>query len=230
MPLPLALLLAAAAIAVLVAVQVRHTRRVRVERRAVLDEVVALLSGAEVVQDGIGFPRVSGLLDGERVKVELVVDALAMRGLPTLWLVVTLPREVAIADPVEIVMRPRTPDMLSPAGKLRYEHEPPAGWPHDVRIATARPDPPPLHALRDWLGFLRDPRVKSLLVGPGGVRVVQELGRGDVGRYRVTRRAKFDVALREEHFLALVGVARGVAQDVELAAELDALLAGASAP
>jgi hypothetical protein len=221
------ILLAVVLVAALVAIQVRHVRTVKRQRLAIMDAVLPLLADAHVEQDGIGFPTLTGRSDGDRVKVELVVDTLSMRQLPTLWLMVTLLRDVAIADPVDITLRPRQPDIVSPSAKLRYEHAPPPGWPIDSRITTATAAPPPFHALRDALPFLHDPHVKALLVAPGGVRIVQELARGDIGRHRVIRRARFDaVTLRPEHLDALLGVAREVARDVELAADLEALTSG----
>ena len=64
------LALAAAGIAVLVAVQVRHVRRVKAERRAVFDAVAPLFTDAEIRQDGIGFPSLTGVYDGDRVRVQ----------------------------------------------------------------------------------------------------------------------------------------------------------------
>lgn len=209
----------------LVAIQVRHVRRVRAERGAVLGGVEPLFTGAEVTQDGIGFPSLTGLYEGERVKLELVVDNLALRELPRLWLVVTVLTEIPLAGPVDILLRPRTSDMISPGGRFRHEHAPPAGWPADIRVATAEPGPPPFDALAAALPLLEDPETKALTLTPRGVRVVQRLASGQIGQYRVVRRSKFEVDLERERMVALLDDAIGIARQVGLAAGFAALLA-----
>jgi hypothetical protein len=154
-----------------------------------------------------------------------LVDTLAMRQLPTLWLMVTLVRDVAIGNPVEVVLRPRVSDIVSSGSRLPYEHAPPAGWPADCRIATRGPAAPPYHALADVLPTLHERRTKALLVAPGGVRLVCALAHGDISRYRVVRRAKFDPRLEREPLEHLIGVTRAVARDVDFAAELETLTA-----
>lgn len=230
MPIAGAIALAVLAVAVLVALQVRHVRHVRAQRGAVLRDVLPLFAGAEVAQDGIGFPTLTGTYAGERVKVELVVDTLALRELPRLWLVVTVFTEVAIGGPVDILLRPRTADMISPGGRFRYEHAPPAGWPADVRIATAQPQPPPFGALADSVPLLEDERTKALTVTPRGVRVVQLLAKGQIGQYRVVRRAKFEVEVERAQLTGMVDAAVRIAHDVELSAGLAELLAGGTGP
>jgi hypothetical protein len=221
-----AIALAVLAAGILVALQVRHVRRVRAERAAVLRDVAPLFDGAEIAQDGIGFPTLTGTYAGDRVKVELVVDTLALRELPRLWLVVTVFAEVAISGPVDILLRPRSSDIVSPGGRFPYEHAVPPGWPADVRISTAGPEPPPFAALEDALPLLEDARTKALTVTPRGVRVVQLLASGQVGQYRVARRPKFEVELERERVTSLIDAAVGIARDVELSAGLAALLAG----
>jgi hypothetical protein len=227
MPIAGAIALAVLAVAVLVALQVRHVRHVRAQRGAVLDDVAPLFADAEVTQDGIGFPSLTGTYDGDRVKVELVVDTLALRELPRLWLVVTVFTEVAIAGPVDVLLRPRTADIVSPGGRFAHEHAPPAGWPADVRIATAQPEPPPFAALEDALPLLEDERTKALTVTPRGVRVVQLLAKGQIGQYRVVRRAKFEAEVERAQLTAMIDAAVRIAHDVEVSAGLEKLLAGA---
>jgi hypothetical protein len=217
------LVVALLAVAVLVALQVRHVRTVKAQRRAILDGVAPLFSELQVTQVGIGFPALTGVYDGDRVKVQFVVDTLVMRQLPRLWLMLTVARRLPVDNPVEILLRPRGGDNVTASAQLPYEHRPPPGWPEDCRIGTARPDAPYLQALEDSLPMLRDPRTKSLIVGPGGVRVAYELAKGDISRHRVIRRAKFDVALEPEQLRPLIERVRDVARDVELA-ELEALV------
>jgi hypothetical protein len=211
------LALAVAAVAVLVAVQVHHVRTVKAQRRAVLDDVAPLFSELEISQQGIDFPSLTGVYDGDRIKLQLVVDTLAMRQLPRLWLMVTVVRRLAIANPVEILLRPRTSDIVSSGSRLPYEHEPPPGWPADSRISTRAAAAPPYDAFAEVLPALHDPLTKALLVAPGGVRIVHELARGDISRHRVIRRAKFDAHVERARLMGLIELARDVARDVDVA-------------
>jgi len=218
------LAVAAAGIAVLVAVQVRHVRRVKAERHAVFDDVAPLFAEPEIHQQGIGFPSLCGIYDGDRVRVQLVVDTLAMRQLPRLWLMVSVVRRLSVSQPAEILLRPRTADIVSLGSRLPYEHALPPGWPPDCRSATREPPAPPYDGLAAALPALHDPLAKALLVAPGGVRFVRELARGDVSRHRVVRRAKFDVRLEPEELVDLIDLCRVVARDVDVA-ELERMAA-----
>jgi hypothetical protein len=213
------------AVAVLVVLQVRHVRSVRSERGAVLDAVVPLFAEAQVTQDGIGFPSLTGRYEGERVKVELVVDTLALRELPRLWLVVTVLTEIPVAGAVDILLRPRSSDVISPGARFAHEHAAPADWPADIRVVTAEPGSPDFEVLRCTLPLLEDRDTKALTITPRGVRVVQRLVSGQVGQYRVVRRAKFEVELERERMIALLDAALGIARDIELSAGFGALLA-----
>jgi hypothetical protein len=203
-------------VAVLVVIQVRHVRSVKAERRAVLGAIEPLFSDTEIKQDGIGFPSLSGQYDGERVKVELVVYALALRELPQLWLVVTVLTEIPLAGAVDIVMRPRSSDVISPGTRWRHEHAPPAGWPLDIRVVTREPGPPAFDLLACTVPLLKDPDTKALTLTPRGVRAVQRLAAGEIGSFRVTRRAKFEVELGRERMIALLDDVIGIAREIEM--------------
>ena len=195
--------------------QVRHVQRVGRERREAVAPVSEVLTDVEVEQDGIGYPTIRGRYAGRDVKLELIVDTLTMRQLPRLWLAATVRCELPVANPVDILLRPLSTDVVSPGPRFRHEHPRPATWPEHMRIAT--PQPGPLPALEDLavLGdLLRDDRTKDVLVAPHGVRVVTELARGDVGRYRVVRRADFALVLEPSRLRRLlddeIDLARGV--------------------
>jgi hypothetical protein len=209
------LLVGIAAVLALAAIQTRHRRRVGRERRAAFAGVEHLLTEVTVTQDGIGFPTLRGRWNGYGVKLELVVDTLAMRQLPTLWLLATVLRPLPVRTPVDITLRPRSSDIVSAGTRFGYEHEPPPGWPADLRVATPDPAIPPLEALDDLVELLELPTTKDVLIAPGGVRIVHELARGAVGQYRVVRRPKFAFACSPERVLALLYAAAAVGDRVE---------------
>jgi hypothetical protein len=200
---------------VLAAIQTRHRRRVGRERRAVLGQVEPLFTEVTVTQDGIGYPSLRGRWHGHWVKLDLVVDTLALRQLPQLWLLVSVLRPLPVRTPIDITIRPRTSDIVSAGTAFAYEHQPPASWPPDLRVTTPEPALPPLEQLDGVLDLLDQPSTKGLLIAPGGVRIVHGLASGAVGQYRVTRRPKFAFALEPERVTALLREADALADRVQ---------------
>ena len=204
-----------AAVLALAAIQTRHRRRVGRERRAVLAQVEGLFSEVTVTQDGIGYPSLRGRWHGHWVKLDLVVDTLAMRQLPTLWLLVSVLRPLHVRTPIDITLRPRSSDIVSAGTGFAYEHDAPANWPPDLRVTTPEPALPPLEALDDFVELLEQPTTKGLFIAPGGVRIVHGLASGAVGQYRVSRRPKFAFAVEPERVTALLQAADAVADRVD---------------
>jgi hypothetical protein len=200
---------------VLAAIQVLHARKVGRERRAVLDDVAHLFTEVAITQDGIGYPSLRGRWRGHTVKVELVVDTLALRQLPILWALVSVLRPLPVRTPIDVTLRPRSSDIVSAGTAFAYEHPVPPGWPPDVRVSTPESALPPLEVLDVAVELLEQPTTKGLLIAPGGVRIVHELARGAVGQYRVTRRPRFRFAVEPERLAALLGIAEDVADRVE---------------
>jgi hypothetical protein len=204
-----------AAILGLAAIQTRHSRRVGRERGAVLRSVEGLFTDVTVTQNGIGYPSLRGRWRGHWVKVELVVDTLALRQLPSLYMLVSVLRPLPVRTPVDITLRWRPTDIVSAGTGFSYEHAIPPGWPADVRVTTPEPSLPPLEALDDFVELLEQPSTKGLLIAPGGVRVVHALASGAVGQYRVVRRPKFAFSVEPERLEALMRVADAVGDRVE---------------
>jgi hypothetical protein len=194
---------------------VRHSRTVGRERRAVLRTVEELFTEVTVTQDGIGYPSLRGRWNGHAVKIDLVVDTLAMRQLPTLWMLVSVLRPLPVRTPIDITLRPRSSDIVSAGTTFAYEHTPPIGWPRDIRVSTSQPALPPLEVLGEFMELLEQPTTKDLLIAPGGVRIVHELARGAISQYRVVRRPKFAFAVEPGRVAALLQAAEDVADRVE---------------
>jgi hypothetical protein len=200
----------------MVSFQVRQVRRVGRDRRAAVGAVEVLLEDARVEQDGIGYPTVTGRYRGDAVKVELLVDTLTIRRLPRLWLVVTVLRPLPVPVPVDVVLAPLSSDIVSPGTAFRYEHEPPARWPAHIRIASREPTRlTELYEVSALADLLHDPLCKSVVLAPGGVRLVRELARGDVASYRVVRRPNFQLDLRTEDVRPVLDAVAGVADGVQ---------------
>jgi len=211
--------LAVVAVGILVAVQRHHAQRVAAERRALLEDAASLFGDATISQHGIGYPTLHATDEGHRLTVQLVVDSLTLRRLPRLWLVVSVFRPTGLPGPVDILRAPEVPAMVSPSDRFRNVHPTPPGWPDDARVATPGPAGPDLRAFEPAVPVLCEPQTKGILAGPGGVRVVQELARGDLGMWRVVRRVKFDVeAPSRAQVGRLVDAARRIASHETAAA------------
>jgi hypothetical protein len=202
-------------VVVLALIQTRHRRAVGRQRGAVLGDVESLFSETTVTQDGIGYPSLRGRRGGHTVKVELSVDTLTMRQVPTLWMLVSVLRPLPVRTPIDITLRPRPSDIVSPGLGFDYVHPVPPDWPQDIRVATPEPALPPLEALDEFVELLELPTTKGVLIAPGGVRIVHELARGAIGQYRVVRRPKFQFAVDPERLLALVDAAEAIGDRVE---------------
>jgi len=192
--------------------QARHIRKVKRERGGLFDEVEHLFSSAEVRQDGIGYPTLTGAYGGYPIKLEPVVDSLTFRKLPLLWLVSTHDRPLNVKAPLDILLRPSGREFFSPNGDFRHDLPLDADWPEHVRVASPSPAAaPPVSSFKPFLPFIEDPDTKDVLVTGRGVRLVSRLAESDQTLYRVTRRADLGlVGLTEERLApildALVGI------------------------
>jgi hypothetical protein len=127
---------------------------------------------------------------------------------------VSVLRPLPVRTPIEITLRPRSPDIVSAGTTFAYEHPAPPGWPADIRVRTQERALPPLEAL-DLVDFLAEPSTKGVLIAPGGVRIVHGLANGAISHYRVVRRPNFRFALEPARLEALLAIADDVADRVE---------------
>lgn len=207
------LVTAALAVAGVVAVlELRHVRRVRASRRRLFDEVEHLFGEVRVDQDGLGFPVLTGTHAGHPIRLQPVVDAVAFRKLPVLWLSLTHRRPLEVGAPLDVLLRPVGTEFFSPNADFDHELTPGHGYPSHVRIAT--PDPqqaPPLSTFEPHLQSLSDEQTKELYVTAGGVRLVHRLAEGGQAHYRTTRRADFGpVAITPAQLLPVLQALTGI--------------------
>lgn len=182
-------------LALLAGLQLSHVRKVKRQRGALFDRVAHLFEDAEVHQDGIGYPVLTGRYRGCPIKLEPLVDSATFRKLPVLWLVVTHHRPLPVAAPLDVLLRPTGAEFFSPNADFEHDLLPGEDWPEHVRVAT--PDPskaPPLSALGPIGSFISDTSTKEVYVARGGVRLVHQLAEGDQAHYRVTRRVELDTS------------------------------------
>jgi len=145
----------------------------------------------------VGLPELQGRYRGHPVRIRAVVDTLAVRKLPALWLLVTIPEPMPIKATFDLMMRPAGPTTFSNFDRLPDTLDPLPDFPLHGVVRSDDPDHlPPAHVISPHLGLFADPPAKELLITPKGVRIVWQLGEGSRGAYGIFRQAEFgDVRL-----------------------------------
>lgn len=183
----------------------RDLRRLRRRRAAFFSASLELFQACRVTQDGLGYPVLEGRYRGFQVKLEPVLDQMAWRKIPSLWLKATVLQANPHAGVFDLMMRPQGVEFYSPGGDLEHRVRTPAAWPADAVIRTDDPAAMPgLHLIEPHVGLFREPRMKELLVTPHGTRLVRQVWQAQRATYAVLRQAVF-----EEHVLE-PGLARSL--------------------
>ena len=198
----------------------RLRRAQTVARATIFDTCQALFDAPQLAPGTHAYPVLRGTHRGLPIKLEVVVDTLAVRKLPVLWLKVDVLQALPIAGTLDYLVRPLNHEFWSPNVALAHELRLPAQWPQYARLGT---DQPAMRALLPqldpFIAAFSDERIKELLVTPKGVRVVYLAGQGGRAHYGVLRRA---------HFAALPLPADLVATPLKLACDVHQALAGAA--
>lgn len=201
----------------LVSIHWRTRRTIRRARAAMFDGCLPLLEAYRVTQDGLGFPILEGRYRGHDVEIQPVVDHVAVRKLPSLWLLVTVRGPVAYEGTLDFLVRPLNVEFFSPSGTLEKRLPVPPGWPQHAWLRTDDPERmPPVERVAPHIQFFEDPRAKELLVTPRGVRLVYQGKEGQRAHYAVLRQVEFgDIAVPPELARSLLDRALALHQDLE---------------
>lgn len=140
----------------------------------------------------IGSLRLAGRYFDVPVQVQAVVDTLAIRRLPSLWLLVTIQEALPLPGRLDFMMRPAGPTTFSNFDLLPHTLDRPAGFPeHGVLRADVERAPFPASILAPHMMLFENMHAKELLVTPTGFRLVWLLAEADRARYGVFRQADF---------------------------------------
>jgi hypothetical protein len=156
-------------------------------------DVLAVIEKPVFEQRGAdGFPRMSGTYRGFPVQIYPLVDTLATRRLPALWLLVTLQDKLPVKAHFDLMMRPAGPTTFSNFDHLPHTLDPQEGFPEQAVIRTDNTEEVlPASLLEPHLEPFFEPRAKELLVTENGVRIVWLLAEAERARYGVLRQAEF---------------------------------------
>jgi len=173
-------------------------RRDRARKKAVragyFDDCRSLFGDCRVEQEDIEFPILDGRYEGQRVRLEPVVDHMAVRKLPSLWLKVTVLGALPLPGTIDFLVRPQNTEFYSPSEQLPLTLRIPAGWPQHALLRTDIDRSVPVAFLTSHMPIFDDPTTKELVVTPRGVRLVYQASQGERAYYMVLRQPEFGEA------------------------------------
>jgi hypothetical protein len=180
-------------LAVLAYMYRRDRDALRAERGRLFDGCLALVEGRRLTRDALGFPVLDGWYGGHEIRIAPIVDHVVFRKVPSLWLLVTVKRDLPMAGSIDLLARAQNTEFYSPADGLPLRVPTPDEWPSQATIKADRPARElPLAALGPHVKtFFADPRAKEMLVTRRGVRMVYQAQGADRAEYLVLRCAMF---------------------------------------
>jgi hypothetical protein len=171
----------------------RHERgNKRRTRGAFFGACLDLLQSYRVTQETVDYPVLTGQYRGYDIRLEPVIDHMAWRKLPVLWLKATVLTEIPYRGVVDLLIRPHGAENFTANPELDYSVKLPENWPQDGVLSTDEPEAmPPLELITPKLGIFADDRLKELVVTPKGVRLVARVGQAVRANYVAFREIKF---------------------------------------
>lgn len=170
----------------------RDKRRADRERQVLFDDARGLLSDAEIERAPREYPKLRGRYRDHEVTIDAVIDTIAVRKLPSVWLRVTVKAAIPFAGVCDVMARAHNVEFYSPFSDLDQGIALPAGWPDHLLVKTDDPETmPPATLLGPHIKVFADERMKELLVTPKGVRLVRQAAQGSRAEYMVLRQASF---------------------------------------
>jgi hypothetical protein len=137
----------------------------------------------------------TGQYAGHRFQFTTVADTLSTRKLPSLWLLLTLPKPQPLPCTIDVMLRPAGMSTFSNFDFLPNTLALPADFPPDAVVRSDRVSARlPLTAMAHALPILRARGGKELLLSPKGLRLVVQIAEADRLRYGVFREARFEDA------------------------------------
>lgn len=171
----------------------RESARLQARRRGFLDSAGSVLEDVQEIPLPSGFVKVEGTYRGYPALLEPVIDTLAVRKLPVLWLMITVPAPVAVRGTFDLMMRASGTEVFSRYHQLPHCIDAPTGYPEWAGIRTDNADAlPASHIIAAYLQRFHDGSGKELLITPKGLRMVVLVDQADRGGYLIFRDARFD--------------------------------------
>lgn len=170
----------------------RQRRQRAATRAGIFDRCEPLLAAPRVAPARGAYPVLEGTAGRHPVRVDAVLDSLAVRKLPVLWLRITVLAPLPIGVVLDYLRRPLNTEFWSPSAELPCALPVPGHWPQHASLRASAPGVAGLLAALDpfHAAFAED-SFKELVVSPHGLRVVALAAQGSRLHYGVFRRAEF---------------------------------------
>ena len=154
-----------AGVAVLVMLYRRDRSLLKAQRAKFFDLCLDLFQAYRVTQDGPDYPLLSGRYRDHEVRLQPLVDNMAWRKVPVLWLKVTVLKPNSYQAILDFLVRPGGVEVYSPSDELHYHLPLPGGWPEQALLCTDDPSStPPLELITPHMGVFADVYMKELVV------------------------------------------------------------------
>jgi hypothetical protein len=187
---------ALAGLVVVSVLALRDSAAQRTARRAILDECARLLNNSSVTYGRDGFPRLDGLHQGQRIRVELIPDTMTIRRLPQLWLALTKVEARKGRPEFAVLVRPAGTEFYALTHSMARRLDAPKGWPDEVMVrGSGESSQVFLAGIAPCIGrILSDGRVKEIAATAAGLRILWQASEGRRGEHLLLRQTTFDDA------------------------------------
>lgn len=216
--MPWGLVAAAGGLILLILLYRRERAAERKKRARFFAGCLDLFQTYRVVQDDVAYPVLAGTYQGYDVRLEPIVDHMAWRKLPVLWLKVSVFRPIPYRGVLDFLMRPLGTEFYSPSGHLDHRLRVPETWPQDGILCTDFPEAmPPQDLVTPHIELFADTNRKELVITPKGVRLVCQIWQASRPHYAVLREIRFegvelDRALAATYLDAAIAVSQSLAE------------------
>jgi hypothetical protein len=171
----------------------RDRRNLQVRRAKFFDLCLDLFQSYRVTQEGPTFPLLSGRYRDHEVRLEGVIDDMAWRKVPVLYLKVTVLKPNPYRAILDLLIRPGGVEVYSPSDELHHHVKPPEGWPEAALLCTDDPSSlPPLELITPHIGVFNDIYMKELVATSRGVRLTRMIWQARRLHYAVLREVNFE--------------------------------------
>ena len=170
----------------------RDQQNTTLNRSLLLDDCISLLQNSKLEKSGSGFPRLTGTYADSIVTLELILDTLAVRKVPPLWLTVEIESKRQIKGSLDVMVRPQNNEFYSPAWQWESTLKTPENWPKHS-IIKYQSEPASIDILSRYVpAMFIDEHMKELLVLPKKLRITYLAKQAARSEYMVLRNALFD--------------------------------------
>jgi hypothetical protein len=170
----------------------RDQQKTILVRTRMLDDCFGLLQNSKMEKNVSDFPRLSGEYGGYKVTLALILDTMAVRKVPPLWLTVDVEGKHVIKGSLDLVVRPQNSEFYSPSWQWEGNLKTPDNWPKHS-IIKYQQDVASIEVLTQFVpSIFEDDHMKELLVLPNKLRFTYLVKQAAKSEYMVLRNVLLD--------------------------------------